>query len=51
VLAALPYTWLDPLLSGKNAVLGKPPYKPDAIERLLLAVKARVEKALTSPVR
>ena len=37
----IPNTWLDPLLSGPNAVLGKPPYDCGDIERLLNALTER----------
>lgn len=39
----IPDSWLDPLLSGPEAVIGKPPYSCRHIERLLQAVKKRVE--------
>ena len=45
LVGQLPTTWLDSLLTGPTAVLGKPPYDCPDIERLLRAVKARVQRA------
>lgn len=42
VLAAFPTSWLDSLLTGPNAVVGKPPFGCPDVERLLRAIKARV---------
>lgn len=42
VLAAFPDSWLDPLLTGPNAVVGKPPFGCPDIERLLAAIKERI---------
>jgi len=41
----VPANWLDPLLTGPKAVIGKPPYYCPDIERLLNAVKERLRKA------
>lgn len=41
---AIPTSWLDPLLSGPDAIL-KPPYGCFEIERLLRAIKARVMRS------
>lgn len=42
----IPDSWLDPLLTGSNAVLkGNGPWGCPDIERLLLAVKDRVMRA------
>jgi hypothetical protein len=41
-----PTNWLDPLLTGPTAVIGKPPYGCPDIERLLNALKARILDAL-----
>jgi hypothetical protein len=37
----IPMTWLDPLLTGPDAVIGKPPYGCPDIERLLNALRQR----------
>lgn len=39
---AVPATWLDNLLSGPSAVLGKPPWGCPNVERLLSAIKERI---------
>jgi hypothetical protein len=39
---AIPTGWLDPLLTGPNAVLGQPPYNCHDVERLLNAIRARI---------
>ena len=40
----IPVTWLDPLLTGENAVMGDPPYSCDDIERLLIEIKSRIKE-------
>jgi hypothetical protein len=40
--ARLPTNWLDPLLSGPNAVIGNQPYDCKDIERLLCALNKRM---------
>lgn len=40
----VPTNWLDDLLSGPDAVIGKPPYFSNHIERLLRAVKERIRQ-------
>lgn len=50
VLAQIPTSWLDPLLSGPNRVLPKDgSYSPGEIEKLLLVIRAHVEKIPASP--
>jgi hypothetical protein len=44
LLAAMPTNWCDPLLTGKNAVIKQPPYDCKDIERLLQALKKRLER-------
>lgn len=39
---AVPTSWLDPLLTGPDAVIGIPRYTGIDIQRLLLAVSARI---------
>ena len=46
LLDAFPSNWCDPLLTGKNAVIGHPPYDCQDIERLLNAVRERLMQAL-----
>lgn len=46
ILDAIPHTWLDELLTGPRAVIGRPPYNGHDIERLLSAVKDRVAALL-----
>ncbi len=41
----VPTNWLDPLLTGPESVIGRPPYGCSAIERLLVAVRERVRSA------
>ena len=38
----VPTNWVDPLLTGPDAVIGSPPYNCGDIERLLLAIAARI---------
>jgi ribosomal protein L10 len=38
----IPTSWLDPLLSGPNALISKPPHSID-VERLLITIKASIE--------
>lgn len=48
----VPTTWLDPLLTGPSAVIGKPPYNCQDIERLLGAVAERIRaQARTAGVK
>lgn len=42
----IPTNWLDSLLTGKEAVIGQPPYNCTDIERLLLAIKKRMGKII-----
>ena len=37
----IPTNWCDPLLTGPNAVIGKPPYNCKDIERLLNAIRVQ----------
>lgn len=44
VLRAIPTNWCDPILTGPNKVLPDDyAYMPQHIEKVLLAVRARVE--------
>lgn len=47
ILGAIPTTWLDPLLTGSDAV-AKPPYTCTDIERLLDSIRNRVQTILES---
>ena len=38
----IPQNWLDPLLTGKEAVIGDYPYHGTDIERLLSAIQSRM---------
>jgi hypothetical protein len=38
----VPTNWLDPLLTGKDRVIGEPPYNCQDIENLLRAIKERI---------
>ena len=40
----IPTTWLDPLLTGKDAVIGNFPFGCNDIEVLLKAIKKRIEE-------
>jgi len=44
ILKLFPTNWLDPLLTGKDKVLGEPPYGCPDIEALLNAIKERIVK-------
>lgn len=46
--ACVPTTWLDPMLTGPNAVIVRYPYTGDDIERLLAAIRDRIT-ALSTP--
>ena len=48
VLDEIPDNWLDPLLTGPNAVIGVPPYNCKDIERLLVALKERIRTRLAA---
>ena len=39
----VPTSWLDPLLTGTTKVVGEPPYGCPDIERLLNAIRKRIE--------
>lgn len=43
---AVPTNWCDPLLTGKNAAIGNPPYDCQDIERLLRGIKERIQKRM-----
>ncbi len=38
----IPTNWCDPLLTGEDALLGKPPFNNGTIEQLFLALRARL---------
>ena len=46
ILEAFPSNWLDPMLTGPHAVLGKPPWGCPDVERLVAAIKDRVIVAM-----
>lgn len=46
ILKLIPDTWLDPLLSGKDKIMGGYPFDEKDIERLLLSIKVRIKKHL-----
>ena len=48
LLALVPTNWVDSLLTGPTAVLGTPPYDCEDVERLLRAVRKRLEDELTA---
>jgi hypothetical protein len=41
----VPTNWTDPLLTGKESVIGKPPFNCIDIENLLRAVRQRIATA------
>ena len=45
----VPSNWLDPLLTGANAAIGKPPYDCQDIERLLNCIRASITAHLSEP--
>lgn len=44
LINSVPTTWLDPLLTGKDKVVGNPPFECPDIERLLKAIRQRMEE-------
>lgn len=40
----IPTTWLDPLLSGKDRIIGEPLFDCSDIEQLLKAIKIRIQE-------
>lgn len=44
MVEAVPTTWLDPLLTGPAAVVGKPPYSCPDIEALFIALRKRLQE-------
>jgi hypothetical protein len=44
IISLIPDTWLDPLLTGKNKVIGEYPFNERDIEKLLKALRDRIEK-------
>lgn len=42
-LAHVPLTWLDPMLTGPDAVIGDPPYTCKDIEAVCKAIRRRIE--------
>jgi hypothetical protein len=44
LLAAIPTNWIDPLLTGPDAVIGKPPYGCPEIEALLRGIGTRMRR-------
>lgn len=47
-LSAIPTSWLDSLLTGREAVIGKSPYTERDIERLLKGLRARMQDVMVS---
>jgi len=43
IVDLVPTNWLDSILTGKDAVIGRPPYDCKDIQNVLLAVKKRIE--------
>lgn len=48
ILDCVPNNWLDPVLSGENAVVGEAPYGCPDIERLLSAIRDRLTAVLSN---
>jgi hypothetical protein len=46
-LHAVPVNWCDPLLTGDRAVISGPPYDCQDIERLLTAIREKIETAIS----
>lgn len=47
LINCIPTNWLDPLLTGDNKVLhGGYSYTPSDIEKLLIAIRKRMEKTV-----
>lgn len=49
ILDAIPSNWCDPLLTGRDAVIGKSPYDCQDIEKLLNGIRERIE-IIVSPL-
>lgn len=47
----IPQNWLDPILTGKDAVIGKPPYSGADVEMVLNAIKKRILEWESRPLR
>lgn len=43
LIDCLPTTWLDPMLSGKDAVMGKNPWGCPDIEKLINAIRKKMK--------
>jgi hypothetical protein len=46
IINAIPCNWCDPLLTGKDRVMGDPPYNSHDIENLLNGIRDRIEDTL-----
>ena len=47
LLSAIPTNWLDPLLTGNDAVISKVPLDGQDLEMLLRAIKQRLKKIIS----
>ncbi len=51
LLAVIPRNWLHPLLTGPDAVLGKPPWGCPDVERLLQKIEAQQYALMSEHIR
>lgn len=51
VLSRVPDSWLHPLLTGPDAVVGKPPFTCQDVERLLLKIRKSIKRAFAEEGR
>jgi len=50
VLEEIPTSWLDTLLTGKDKVIGEPPYNGIDIENLLNAIRNRIKSKINKSI-
>ena len=48
ILKQIPTNWLDSMLTGSGAVVGKPPYGCPEVEIILNTIRKRIETVLSS---
>jgi len=46
IIKAIPTTWLDPILTGPDKVVGDPPYTCQDVENILRALRDRITDLL-----
>jgi hypothetical protein len=51
LIGCVPMSWLDPLFTGRERVIGKPPYDCTDIQLLLTAIKNRMRITANTALR